>query len=91
MTELAVLRVPAILIPLPFSYQDEQRVNAEWLAAAGGAQVLLQQNLSAETLLITLEQLKFHADEARAALSTLTIETSAEPKLWQLITSALQH
>lgn len=89
-TELAVLRVPAIVIPLPFAYQDEQRVNAEWLAATGGAEVLLQQHLSAATLLKAVERLRQRAAAARAALAKLTIETEAEPKLWHLITSAAQ-
>lgn len=86
--ELAVVRVPSVLIPLPFSYQDEQRLNAEWLAEAGGALVLLQNNLTGETLLRTLEQLRAKAAAARTALSQLTIETAAEPKLWQLLSAA---
>lgn len=88
-TELAVTGVPSVLIPLPFAYQDEQRVNAEWLVNLGGAILLLQQQLSPETLLEALFQLAAQAETARSALSHLTIETHAEPKLWQLITEAM--
>jgi UDP-N-acetylglucosamine--N-acetylmuramyl-(pentapeptide) pyrophosphoryl-undecaprenol N-acetylglucosamine transferase len=38
--ELAVIGVPAILVPWPGAADDHQTRNAEWLAAAGAAVVL---------------------------------------------------
>jgi len=40
----------AILIPLPTATDDHQRKNAEALAAAGGAEVMLQRDLSGQRL-----------------------------------------
>lgn len=49
-TELAALGKPAILIPLPWLYQDEQTKNAQLLTQAGIAEILPQKKLSAKTL-----------------------------------------
>jgi len=49
--EFAANGVYAILIPLPLSIRDEQRVNAKTLEAAGLAKVLEQSNLTPETLI----------------------------------------
>ena len=48
--ELAVFKIPSILVPLPFSHHQEQLRNAEWLASTGGAVVLLQKDLTADSL-----------------------------------------
>jgi len=50
-TELAALGKPCILIPLPWLYQNEQEKNARMLEKVGIAEVLLQKDLSSETLL----------------------------------------
>lgn len=38
--ELAALGKPALLVPYPYATADHQRKNAEWMAAAGAAQVI---------------------------------------------------
>ncbi|MGB9911166.1 MAG: UDP-N-acetylglucosamine--N-acetylmuramyl-(pentapeptide) pyrophosphoryl-undecaprenol N-acetylglucosamine transferase [Microgenomates group bacterium] len=49
--ELAILGKPAILIPLPWLYQDEQTKNAKMLKRVGIAEILPQSSLTPEILL----------------------------------------
>jgi len=48
--ELACAGVPAVLVPFPFAVDDHQTGNAEFLADAGAAWLIQQQDLSAEKL-----------------------------------------
>jgi len=50
LAELAALGKPAILVPLPTATDDHQRKNAEEIAAAGGAEVLLQSDMTGAEL-----------------------------------------
>src|SRR5213075_3506391 len=50
LAEVAAAGRPAILIPLPTATDDHQRKNAEALAAAGAADVLLQNELNGASL-----------------------------------------
>lgn len=50
LAELTAAGKPSILIPLPTATDDHQRKNAEALAAAGAADVLLQQDATGERL-----------------------------------------
>ncbi|WP_298747701.1 undecaprenyldiphospho-muramoylpentapeptide beta-N-acetylglucosaminyltransferase [uncultured Brevundimonas sp.] len=49
-SELAVAGLPSILIPLKIATDDHQRFNAGGLADAGGAQVLLEDEVTVERL-----------------------------------------
>lgn len=49
-TELAIAQKPAIFIPLPTAAEDHQFYNAQVLAAAGGALVFRQTELTAQML-----------------------------------------
>lgn len=55
--ELARIGLPSILLPLPGTWGDEQRKNAELLANAGGAVVLKQADTTPEVLRDTILQL----------------------------------
>ncbi|HTV82893.1 MAG TPA: undecaprenyldiphospho-muramoylpentapeptide beta-N-acetylglucosaminyltransferase [Acidobacteriaceae bacterium] len=55
--ELCAAGKPALLVPFPQSADDHQRRNAEEMARAGAAQVLLEPDLTPETLLRTLSEL----------------------------------
>lgn len=48
--EIAAAGRAAIMIPLPTAADDHQRKNAEALQTAGAARMILQRDLSAETL-----------------------------------------
>lgn len=50
LTELAYLGKPAIVVPLPYLYQNEQNKNAKYFEEFGLVKVLPQSQLSAETL-----------------------------------------
>jgi UDP-N-acetylglucosamine--N-acetylmuramyl-(pentapeptide) pyrophosphoryl-undecaprenol N-acetylglucosamine transferase len=66
--EIAAAAKPAILIPLPTATDDHQRRNAEALASAGAADVLLQTEATGSALAARIKAL---ADdrERRARLS----------------------
>jgi UDP-N-acetylglucosamine--N-acetylmuramyl-(pentapeptide) pyrophosphoryl-undecaprenol N-acetylglucosamine transferase len=80
--ELAVVGLPAILIPLPHAHGDEQTKNAEWLVNAGGAILLDQSVLQAESLIESLEKLKVLAQPMRENLSKVTLPKNAAEKLY---------
>lgn len=61
--ELALMRLPAILVPLPHAIDDHQRANARVLGAAGAALVREQAALDGPTLAAELRALA--ADPAR--------------------------
>jgi UDP-N-acetylglucosamine--N-acetylmuramyl-(pentapeptide) pyrophosphoryl-undecaprenol N-acetylglucosamine transferase len=70
--ELAAARKPAVLIPFPQAADDHQRRNAEVLAQAGAARMLIEADLTPEGLQATLTgllaepaQLTAMADRAR--------------------------
>lgn len=70
--ELAAAGKPAVLIPLPTAADDHQRKNAEVMAEAGAARVLLEPDLTSEQLEKTLiellgaqQALRQMADKAR--------------------------
>lgn len=46
--ELMATRTPSLLVPYPFAADDHQRVNAEFIAAAGGAEVISNADLGAK-------------------------------------------
>ncbi len=55
--ELAAAGKPSLLVPFPQAADDHQRRNAEVLADAGAAVMMLQKDLTAETLLVELTRL----------------------------------
>jgi UDP-N-acetylglucosamine--N-acetylmuramyl-(pentapeptide) pyrophosphoryl-undecaprenol N-acetylglucosamine transferase len=66
--EISAAAKPAILIPLPTATDDHQRKNAEALAAAGAAEMLLQGDATGATLAARIRGLAADADR-RARLS----------------------
>ena len=57
LTELAALGKPAILIPFPWLYQNEQTKNAQMLAKVGIAEILPQEQLSPSRLLKLIKKM----------------------------------
>jgi UDP-N-acetylglucosamine--N-acetylmuramyl-(pentapeptide) pyrophosphoryl-undecaprenol N-acetylglucosamine transferase len=64
--ELTVCGLPALLIPYPYATGGHQEANARAVQRAGGASVLLDQQLSAETLADRIESLIEHEERLRA-------------------------
>ncbi|TEU02945.1 UDP-N-acetylglucosamine--N-acetylmuramyl-(pentapeptide) pyrophosphoryl-undecaprenol N-acetylglucosamine transferase, partial [Candidatus Woesebacteria bacterium] len=56
-SEIVLVKRPAILIPLPFSFQDEQTKNAQSASRQGIARVLKQKDLTADKLLSEIEEI----------------------------------
>lgn len=56
-TELAVVGLPSILVPLKIATDDHQRFNARGLVEAGGAVLILEDDLSAEALTKALTEI----------------------------------
>ena len=56
-SELAAAGVPAILVPYPFAIDDHQTANARFLAEAGAAILLPQQEMDADSLATRLSDL----------------------------------
>lgn len=50
-SEILYLNIPSILIPIPYSYQDEQNKNANYAKKTGLAKVVKETELSPDTLL----------------------------------------
>lgn len=74
LTEIAALGKPALLIPFPWLYQDEQTKNAQMLVEVGIAEILPQKDLSAKTLfqrIKTLIQNKKRYEKNAAAAKKL--------------------
>lgn len=76
LTELAYLKKPALVIPVPYIYQDEQMKNAKYFENFGLVHVLPQVQLSSESLLknikIMLKNLgliKLKAKEAKKVVT----------------------
>ncbi len=74
-SELAAAAVPAILVPYPHAADDHQSYNASHLADAGGAIVLRDADLNADSLAAALDPLL--ADPARLAAMRRALERAA--------------
>ncbi len=89
LTELAYLMVPALVIPIPYLYQDEQNINAKFFAKAGLVQILPQSKLSANTLFKSvgtmLKDLNHLKDKAREAKKVVNADAAKRLALEILI------
>ena len=64
--ELCAWGLPSVLIPLPTAAEDHQRYNAEALASAGAARMILQRDLTPESLNGVLSELLADPDRRQA-------------------------
>lgn len=84
-SELTAQQVPAVLIPLPFAHYDEQTMNAEVLAKAGGAVVIPQRELTTKTLLTALDKIQRYRRSMSSKLKSLPVTQDADAKLYQVV------
>jgi len=55
--ELALLGKPAIFIPLPFAFADEQEENAKFFIKKGAGEIIKQHELNSQTLINRVEKM----------------------------------
>lgn len=78
LAELAVVGLPAVLIPYPFAADDHQATNAAHYAAGGGAVVFPEKTLTAEALAGQIRDLL--ADGARLREMGAAMRALAKPQ-----------
>ncbi|GIK83803.1 MAG: UDP-N-acetylglucosamine--N-acetylmuramyl-(pentapeptide) pyrophosphoryl-undecaprenol N-acetylglucosamine transferase [Patescibacteria group bacterium] len=89
--EIALNKIPAVLIPLPFSHNDEQLKNAQALSNNKQAILLEQKNLTPEVLLEATDLIqKYHRKFSRNLQLFSKIKHS-EKKLYELAESLIQE
>ncbi len=64
--ELAAVGLPALLVPLPFSLDNDQRHNAEAVVAAGGGRMILNADLTPDRVASEVKELLFDRLELEA-------------------------
>lgn len=77
LAELAVMGLPAILIPYPFAADDHQATNAEYYAEGGGALLYREKDLSPEILAAQIQRLL--ADEQQLHNMAEAMRALAQP------------
>jgi len=84
-SELALMGLPSILVPLPHAIDDHQTKNAEYLVSDGAAVMLPQSVLTAETLSAELKCLL----TAESTLSDMSVQAQslAKPDATELVSS----
>lgn len=75
--ELTAARRPAILVPYPHATAGHQSTNAAWMAEAGAATVIADEELSAERLGVEVAEVL--GDSARLAAMTTASAALAKP------------
>jgi len=88
--ELSLAPLPAILIPLENTYQNEQLANALLMQKVNGALILQQSKLSKNTFLDSVEFLEKNYKEMRLSLAKNKFYQNASAKLYQLLVVTYQ-
>jgi len=89
--ELSLAPLPAILIPLENSYQDEQTANALVMQKINGALILQQSKLDNITFLDSVDYLEKNYKEMRLSLAKNQLYQNASSKLYQLLVTTYQE
>lgn len=82
-SELAVMGLPSILVPLPHAIDDHQTKNARFLSDAAAAVLMPQSDFSAVTLSATLSDLLTDADKLNSMNSKAL--SLAKPKATEVV------
>lgn len=81
-SELIALKKPCVLIPIPWSYQDEQQKNAEYARDFGIARILPQNELTAQSLEREIEKLRVEYSKiVEGVKNKVSPDTKASDKL----------
>jgi UDP-N-acetylglucosamine--N-acetylmuramyl-(pentapeptide) pyrophosphoryl-undecaprenol N-acetylglucosamine transferase len=85
--ELALLGKPSILIPFPYATHDHQVMNARSLLISGGADMILEKDLTGGTLAEKIKRYMHHSDELER-MSLLALQ-AGRPRAAELIADQL--
>ncbi len=85
--ELAALGKPSILVPFPYATHDHQVMNANSLLSAGGADMILEKDLTGNTLAERIKRYMQHTDELER-MSTLALK-AGRPRAAEVIVDQL--
>lgn len=87
-SEIIYAKKTSILIPLPFSYLDEQTVNAKYAQELGLAKILEEENLNPMILENLIKYQVLHKDEILKK-ETVSFDRGADKRMVDLIESFL--
>jgi UDP-N-acetylglucosamine--N-acetylmuramyl-(pentapeptide) pyrophosphoryl-undecaprenol N-acetylglucosamine transferase len=87
-SELSITGTPAIFVPLPSAAQDHQTFNAQSVASKGGAKVLMQKDLSGDSLSQTIEGML--QDKSTLAKMAQSIKATAKPEAAKRLSEQLK-
>jgi|TARA_B100001750_G_scaffold229225_1_gene224405 UDP-N-acetylglucosamine--N-acetylmuramyl-(pentapeptide) pyrophosphoryl-undecaprenol N-acetylglucosamine transferase len=80
-SELAAVGLPSILVPYPHHKDQQQLLNAKWLAESGGASIIEQKHFSAKAalqILLSLSEDRIQLAELGEKVRTLAIPNADE-------------
>lgn len=91
--DLAVLGKVSILVPIPFTYRDEQTKNSELLVEAGTGKILHQNILTPDTLISTIDDVSanFESMLANADRAKLLTTLDADKRIADIAEQLLPH
>ncbi|MHB1149376.1 MAG: UDP-N-acetylglucosamine--N-acetylmuramyl-(pentapeptide) pyrophosphoryl-undecaprenol N-acetylglucosamine transferase [Thermoleophilia bacterium] len=91
--EVSALGKPAILVPYPHATADHQLQNAQWMAAAGAARIIIDAELSARTLSAAVTGLLADREQlaAMAAASAGLTERGGADRIASVIFEMTDH
>ena len=88
--ELALARLPALLVPYPFAADDHQTANAAALVEAGAARILDENPLSGERVAKALREV-FEAPEQLAAMGDSAAKLARPDAASQIVEDCAQR
>ena len=91
-SEVIISKRPAIFIPLPITFMDEQTKNAEYVAKLGFAKVLNQRDLTPDTLFREIEERFLNWNEmVKKASNIESPDKNASEKLLKIIEEEIKN
>jgi len=92
--ELALWKIPSIIIPIPQEVSHDQRSNAFAYAASGGCSVIEENNLSPNILLAEIERITDNreiSDKMKKGAESFSDKNAADKIAREIIKIALSH
>lgn len=84
--EFIKTKTPALLVPLPFSYHNEQAMNAKIMSEYGGAITIPQKDFTPETALSTIREMMSVHKALKRKLSLIELPENSAAALHTIIT-----